>query len=278
MTTMYDGVNPGLVPAGADVYAGYINGMWPTYNNFVQMYPTAKHVSISVFSAGDAQVLDVENGDAAAVDVPAWLNRQRARGQYRPTVYCSRIGAPGYGWQDVMNACDQAGVAHPDFWIADYTGQPHSLPGAVAVQWTDHGGYDESAIYDADWPVHTTPTVPPHKWTGPSTLAQGHALQEGQGLASPDGNYGAILQTDGNFVLYNNVNKPLWANGMNNRYGVNRIEMQTDGNLVCYLWNNHPLWASNTRNPGGAFLELQNDGNLVVYANGTNKPLWATGT
>ena len=165
MTTMYDGIDPSTVPAGANVYAGYVNGNWPTYQAFVAQHPAAQHVSISVFSAGNAQVLDVESGDAAAVDVPAWLNRQRALGQHRPTVYCSRVGAPGYGWQDVINACRSAGVALPDFWIADYTGGPHALSldgiNAVAVQWTDHGGYDESVINDPSWPGGSAPTPTP---------------------------------------------------------------------------------------------------------------------
>ena len=164
MTAMYDGINPSTVPAGAAIYAGYVNGNWPTYASFIAKFPSAEHVSITVFSAGNAQVLDVENGDAAAVDVPAWLTRQRALGQSRTTVYCSRVGAPGYGWQDVVNACNAASVALPDFWIADYTDAPHecSLDGinAVAVQWIDHGGYDESVVNDPSWPA-TTPTPPP---------------------------------------------------------------------------------------------------------------------
>jgi len=154
---MYDGIDPNTVPAGAQVYAGYVNGNWPSYNALVAKFPNAQHVTITVFSGGDAQVLDVEQGDAAAVDVPAWLTRQRARGQVRPTVYCSRIGAPGYGWQNVIDACHAANVALPDFWIADYTSGPHALSlngiNAVAVQWTDHGGYDESVINDPTWPA-----------------------------------------------------------------------------------------------------------------------------
>lgn len=164
MSVMYDGVNPDSVPAGAQVYAGYNNGYWPSYNGLVAKFPNAQHVSITVNSSGTAQVLDVESGDAAAVDVPNWLNRMRAAGINRPTVYCSRVGAPGYGWQNVIDACHNAGVALPDFWIADYTSGPHSLTldgvNAVAVQWTDHGGYDESQIYDPTWPGESAPTPP----------------------------------------------------------------------------------------------------------------------
>ena len=164
MRVMYDGVNPSTVPSGADVYAGYINGNWPTYGLFTAKFPQARQVSITVFSKGDAQVLDVENGDASAADVPAWLTRQRSLNQARPTVYCSRVGSPGYGWQDVIDACRAAGVALPDFWIADYTTGAHPLAlngiTAVAVQWIDHGGYDESAIYDPTWPA-ANPTPKP---------------------------------------------------------------------------------------------------------------------
>jgi len=275
-TTMYDGVNPATVPPGANVYAGYVNGNWPTYNDFVQMYPNAQHVSITVNSGGTAQVLDVENGDAAAVDVPAWLNRMRAAGIQRPTVYCSRVGAPGYGWQNVIDACNSAGVALPDFWIADYTSGPHALSlngvNAVAVQWTDHGGYDESVINDPTWPA---PSAKPHTWSGPSVLKAGETLHQGKCLASPNGQYGALLQTDGNFVVYNNINQPLWADGCSSVYGETFVEMQTDGNLVHYLWNNHAMWSSATQGKGGNRVEMQDDGNLVIYTP-QNKPVWAS--
>ena len=273
---MYDGVNPDTVPPGAQAYAGYVNGYWPSYNALVAKYPNAQHVPITVNTSGTAQVLDVEQGDAAAVDVPNWLNRMRAAGVQRPTIYCSRVGAPGYGWQNVIDACRSAGVALPDFWIADYTSSPHPLTlngvTAVAVQWTDHGGYDESQIYDATWPA----TKPTQKWSGPQTLVTGQTMNEGNNLASPSGRYGAVLQFDGNFVVYDG-SRALWANGLNNTFGPNHIVLQSDGNLVAYLWNNHALWATWTVGKGGKTLTMQDDGNLVLYAD-NNKAVWATYT
>ena len=53
--------------------------------------------------------------------------------------------------------------------------------------------------------------------------------------------------------------------------------MQNDGNFVLYDVNNKPVWASNTAGNPGAYLAVQEDGNLVVYNQGGN-PLWATNT
>jgi hypothetical protein len=110
----------------------------------------------------------------------------------------------------------------------------------------------------------------------PSTLFAGQTLSEGQGLASPNGTYVAQMQTDGNFVVYG-PSGPLWADGVSNAYGPNRLVMQSDGNLVDYLWNNRPMWATGTSGPNGSFLVMQNDGNLVLYS-ASSQPLWATGT
>ena len=109
-----------------------------------------------------------------------------------------------------------------------------------------------------------------------NTLPNGGAFQEGQGISSADGGSKAVLQFDGNFVIYKN-NKAIWADGVNNAYGSNFIVVQGDGNVVDYLWNGHPFWASGTNGPSaiGAFLLIQNDGNLVLY-NKYSQPLWST--
>jgi hypothetical protein len=55
--------------------------------------------------------------------------------------------------------------------------------------------------------------------------------------------------------------------------------MQDDGNLVLYDAKNVPIWASDTWHKGKApyHLTLQDDGNLVLY-DAENKPTWATNT
>ena len=52
--------------------------------------------------------------------------------------------------------------------------------------------------------------------------------------------------------------------------------MQADGNFVLYNASHVPLWSSGTIS-AGAHLVLANDGNLIVYST-TGVPLWATNT
>jgi len=56
----------------------------------------------------------------------------------------------------------------------------------------------------------------------------------------------------------------------------NTAIMQDDGNLVLYDQNNQPVWASNTDGFRGADLTVQDAGNMVVYLKGN--ALWASNT
>jgi hypothetical protein len=47
--------------------------------------------------------------------------------------------------------------------------------------------------------------------------------------------------------------------------GAATLIMQSDGNLVLYNRNNRPLWATMTNGYSGAYFVLQDDGNAVVY-------------
>ena len=104
-----------------------------------------------------------------------------------------------------------------------------------------------------------------------STLQPGQSLSAGQAIWSINGKYEAIMQGDGNFVLYG-PSGALWSTatwgGHNNR----TLVMQKDGNLVIY-GPSGALWATNTTDIAGVSLVVQNDSNLVLYAPG-GIPLW----
>lgn len=91
-----------------------------------------------------------------------------------------------------------------------------------------------------------------------------------------------IMQTDGNLVLYVSNGK-VWGAGTNRSTPGNFAVMQADGNFVVYdVWQN-PIWATGTNGPN-TYLYLQSDGNMVIYRAfliagvSTLTPLWDTKT
>lgn len=100
-------------------------------------------------------------------------------------------------------------------------------------------------------------------------------------IKSPDGKCSAVLQSDGNLVIFNSSQKPIWAT---NTYGKGILPvtsiMQADGNYVIYDANKKATWMSGSSGKGAGApytLKMQNDCNLVVYDK-NNYPAWATGT
>ncbi|MFB7496570.1 protein kinase [Streptomyces sp. NPDC056161] len=83
-----------------------------------------------------------------------------------------------------------------------------------------------------------------------------------------------IMQEDGNLVVYDNGNQPVWASNTSGSgsYAV----FQEDGNLVVYDKDDTPVWATDTAGHYGAVLTLQSDGNVVISLD--QQPIWATGT
>jgi hypothetical protein len=158
MRMMFDGVTPAAVPAGAQLYAGYLDGKWISYPGLVAAHPAAVHVPIVVSASYNAgTVLDVENGDATPAQSVGWVLARRAA-TVDPTVYCSVSS-----WPAVKAAFAARGVAEPHYWVADYSlGDNPAIPaGAVALQYADRGGYDVSAVADY-WPgIDAAPAPPP---------------------------------------------------------------------------------------------------------------------
>ena len=108
-----------------------------------------------------------------------------------------------------------------------------------------------------------------------SFFLAGSALQRNQAWTSGNGRAVLRLQQDGNLVLYKDGRAAwqavgAWPNGSS-------AVMQADGNFVVYAADGSPLWASGTWGYPGAYLAVQDDGNAVVYtADGV--PVWATNT
>jgi hypothetical protein len=162
MRQMKDSTNPAAIPVSTALVAGYVPpsrfawsaAAWGRFTSSI-------HVSITPSAAKygpGIHVLDVEKGDATAAQVPGWVLASRGNGQ-EPTVYTALAN-----WATVIQACINAGVTVPQFWIAEWDGG-QTLPSitvhgitytAVAKQYADpaHGSggdWDTSIVAD-HWP------------------------------------------------------------------------------------------------------------------------------
>lgn len=81
------------------------------------------------------------------------------------------------------------------------------------------------------------------------------------------------MNQGGRLVLYKGPTV-LWST---NTSTGQRAVMQGDGNMVLYTATNQAVWNTGTYGNAGARLVVQNDGNVVVYSSAW-KPLWASNT
>lgn len=150
---MDDSVNLAEIPKTAQAVGGYVGGRWPTYaNGSVQRgWPHAYWCSFAVAVNYDADMLDIERGDATPDQAPTWLKRQLARrsrnaGSYNtrlPGVYIDRADADAL----VELLAKHALLHGRDYLLATahYTGEQHFCgpktcglhATADATQWTD---------------------------------------------------------------------------------------------------------------------------------------------
>jgi hypothetical protein len=149
---MFDAITVSSMPAGAQAYAGYVDGAWQTYPH---LPAGGHHLSIAVFAADNAEVLDDEPGDATNADCPAWYRREVSLGHVRPCVYTSASNS-----QALISTLAGAGIARSAYrlWSAHYTYTAHicapgvcGYPEADGTQWTDRSqgrSLDESLLRD----------------------------------------------------------------------------------------------------------------------------------
>ncbi len=101
------------------------------------------------------------------------------------------------------------------------------------------------------------------------TLGVGQVMRAGQFLLSANGNYEAIMQSDGNFVVCASVQiscvVATWSTQTQGNPGGYFTIRRSDSNLVVYDARNNWKWASFTSGDIGNNLIMQNDGNLGFY-------------
>ncbi|XP_056290257.1 B-type lectin plumieribetin-like [Pseudoliparis swirei] len=98
-------------------------------------------------------------------------------------------------------------------------------------------------------------------------LSKNDELRKGDYLMSNNGNFKAIFQEDGNFVLYGW--RPLWASDTCRSDGFH-VCMQDDCNLVMYNQQSEAKWSTNSAKGGRHMCRLYvtDDGKLLVDKEG----------
>jgi len=110
--------------------------------------------------------------------------------------------------------------------------------------------------------------------------AEAKSFKAGQFLTGthpekPSCSFKAIMQNDGNFVIYRG-NEAIWQTKTNNNPGA-KAEFRANGNFVVLGANNSAPFSTNTPHMNGKKLVMQGDGNLVIY-NFSGRPIWASGS
>lgn len=159
---MYDSVTSHDIPASAQMVAGYVDGLYAWSLLDWELHLGATKVRITVTGATlDAHVADVERGDLTPAQGAQWAKAMIAAGK-TPALYFSRSQ---FGAVNAAMLAEGIDSSHWTVWAADWTGQPHLLPGTYATQYADPaygsgGHYDLSLVADY-WPGIDPPPQPP---------------------------------------------------------------------------------------------------------------------
>ncbi len=176
----------------------------------------------------------------------------------------------GSGTVNIARATAASGGITGDFKVANITFD------VIASGAADITFQNSSVITDATTNLNILGTMTDGQFNDVPGISPGQTLNSGDSIVSSNNQYTAIMQSDGNFVVYDALNKPLWSTMTAGNLGAKAV-MQTDGNFVIYNSSNKSLWSSTTNGYSGAVTVMQDDGNFVIY-NVNNRPIWSRTT
>ncbi len=79
-----------------------------------------------------------------------------------------------------------------------------------------------------------------------SSLSAGQSLAAGQEMLSQNSLFRAVMQGDGNFVVYGAGGGAIWQSGSGGTGDGGFAAMQADGNFVVYSAEGRPLFSTST--------------------------------
>ena len=190
------------------------------------------------------------------------------------------VSIPGR-FTDVMatyNLCRDSGVTCAQLLrysnpALTFDGRPTGVPAGTNVSCTVNNRDNPECDADAVSTINRmAPVVAAFRNSEEGLSAR--QIVPGGSKRSPNGRYRLALQIDGNLVFYDDeLGVALWSAGTQGS-AAGQALMQNDGNFVVYDAGGVALWSTGTVGNPGARLAIQDDGNLVVYR-ADGQALWA---
>lgn len=149
--TMYDSVEPGAIPADAEMVGGYLDGIYAWSQAEWDRFWRAEKVTFSAVGVRwDADLFDVEPGCIwPPENVLSLVVTARANGRW-PGVYCNQM----QHWAYIRQMFRMRGMEEPPYFVSNYDGDPTIPAGAIGKQYKHPPQtgrhYDLSAV-DERW-------------------------------------------------------------------------------------------------------------------------------
>ena len=139
--TIYDSVTPGALPSSQPA-AVYADGAYAASSSQVAGHHSVLWIDTNG-SDPNANVLDVEPGDATPAGAATWVQAHLAKQPHSVAIIYT-MRSDWSAVQDAVGGLPSWEQSHVRYWIADPTGVPHVVPGSSATQWYWGSSYDIS--------------------------------------------------------------------------------------------------------------------------------------
>lgn len=142
-----DSTNAEYLPEGLDIYLGYVDGNYRSYDAIKARFPHALIVPIATQASGNVGTVgDGPPDNGTWPEWVGWVVRRRKAG-VDPTIYTNKAS-----WTEAINAFNHAGVAQPHWWIASWDNHPEVLPGSIGKQYEEVPRRYDLNLFADYWP------------------------------------------------------------------------------------------------------------------------------
>lgn len=142
-----DSTNPEYLPEGMDIYLGYVDGNYRSYDAIKARFPRALVVPIATQAGGNVGTVgDGPPDNGTWPEWVGWVVRRRKAG-VDPTMYTDASS-----WTEAIQAFNHAGVAQPHWWIAKWDNHPEVLPGSIGKQYQEVPRRYDLSLFADYWP------------------------------------------------------------------------------------------------------------------------------